>query len=233
MRRKLLIAVAVFTLSLSNLGLTSWHDRELPTESRAATPAGVLLELLGEIRTFMARTLWFKADIYHHAMEAQGIPWTAETDLMSLYRMITLLDPRLVEAYDVGAYQLVMHFHREAEGFQFLEEGLSANPDSYELQQEMAFLLYEKKRYKEAVQHADVALQLAVKRFQELSTMTAEEQATEKMGREIDVINSLRVLAHAYRDVGMPKAEEHYLRLWQRIRPDDDYVKRRLKELGV
>jgi hypothetical protein len=137
--KKRLAVLLLVGLMAADAGLGRWKERLLPP-TPGVSLASAALEVLGELRTFLARTLWFKADAYHHVMEAQGIPWTQERDVMALYRVITILDPRFEEAYDIASFQLVMNFGRQQEGLDFLAQGLVHNPDSFALSFGKAFL---------------------------------------------------------------------------------------------
>ncbi|HXE71582.1 MAG TPA: hypothetical protein VNO81_02890, partial [Candidatus Nitrosotenuis sp.] len=103
MRRAALVALLLAAVVVGNLTLPSWH-RALYRPVPYSSPVDILLDVLGEIRTFMARMLWFKMDVYHHAMELQGIPWTRERELLPFYKLTLLLDPRFEDVYDLASY---------------------------------------------------------------------------------------------------------------------------------
>lgn len=222
--RRALTVLALVAVVASNLALGRWYTALFVGPQKDATAVSVLLDALGEIRTFLAQSIWFQIDIYHHQMEKEGIPWTEERDLMSMYRMVTTLDPRFVEAYDVGSYQLVENFHHAQEGLAYLDEGVRNNPESAQLRFNKAFLLYYLKRYKESATEAGFAMALYAPQPADLLQMTSPEQ--------IPFLNALRIFAHAERMLGDKIAEVHALRIWLTLRPDDDYPTRRLKELG-
>lgn len=212
MKRWAPVVALLMVLAWSNTVLPQWHEREFapPVEGRSRTD--ILLDLLGELRTFMARSLFMRADLYHHIMEEQGIPWQQEQDILPLFRMITVLDPHLVEAYDTASYDLVINFGRPKEGFAFLQEGLAQNPDSAQLHFGNAYLLFQTKDYAGTVPAAGRALQLSTDEFLSL--------------------NSIRLMAHANKELGRRDDEIHALRMWLTMRPDDAYAKPRMIELG-
>lgn len=222
--RRALIVLALIAVVGANLALGRWYNTLFVGSQKDATAMNVLLDALGEIRTFLAQSIWFQIDIYHHQMEKEGIPWTEERDLMSMYRMVTTLDPRFVEAYDVGSYQLVENFHHPEEGLAFLDEGIRNNPNSAQLRFNRAFLLYSLKRYKEAATEAREAMALYAPNPADVLALSGPEQ--------IPILNALRVFAHAERMLGDKNAEVHALRIWLTLRPGDDYPTRRLKELN-
>lgn len=222
--RRALIVLALIAVVASNLALGRWYNTLFAGVQKDQTALSVLLDALGEVRTFLAQSIWFQTDIYHHQMEKEGIPWTEERDIMSMYRMVTTLDPRFVEAYDVGSYQLVENFHRPQEGLAYLDEGVRNNPNSAELRFNKAFLLYSLKQYKESATEAGYAMALYAPNPAALLQMSGPEQ--------IPFLNALRIFAHAERMVGEKNAEVHALRIWLTLRPGDDYPSRRLKELN-
>lgn len=228
--KRILVVLVFLGLVLGGGGLSKWHEALVP-RAGPLTVTDVMLDVLGEIRTFIAQQLWFEADIWHHAMEEHGIAWTQEADLLPLYRMITLLDPRLVDAYDVASYQLVMNFNRAPEGIKFLDEGLAHNPQSYTLHYSKAFLTYQLKRYAVAVGEAEAARALAVQLLEEAQRQVPPPSPEEMGQKSIDLLNAIRILAHSYRDLRDAPAERYYLQMWLRVRPDDPYPRRRLASL--
>lgn len=222
--KRLVIVLALVAAVMSNMALGRWYGALFVGPQRDATAVSVMLDALGELRTFLAQDIWFEIDIYHHQMEREGIHWTQERDLMSMYRMVTTLDPRFVEAYDVGSYQLVENFHLVGEGLEYLDEGLRNNPDSALLHFNKAFLMYYLKRYKEAATEAGYAMALYAPDPAALLQMSGPDQ--------IPFLNALRIFAHAERMQGDKITEVHALRIWLTVRPGDDYPIRRLKELN-
>lgn len=212
MRRLAPVLVLLAVLAGANLALPPWHQEQFAPPVEGRTRADILLDLLGELRTFMARSLFMRADLYHHVMESQGISWRQEQDILPLFRMIALLDPHLVEAYDTAAYDLVLNFGRPREGLEFLREGLRQNPDSAQLHGTLAFLLFQTGDYEGTIPAAGRTLQLSADEFLSL--------------------NAIRLMAHAQRKLGRREDEVHALRMWLTMRPDDPYARPRLVELG-
>lgn len=212
MRRWAPILVLLALLAGANTVLPQWHERQFAPPVEGRTRADILLDLLGELRTFLARSLYMRADLYHHIMESQGISWKEEQDILPLFRMIALLDPTLVEAYDTAAYDLVMNFGKKEEGLAFLREGIEKNPDNAQLWSALAFLLFQTKDYEGTVPAAGRALQLSADEFMSL--------------------NSIRLMAHANKELGRRDDEIHALRMWLTMRPEDPYAVPRMRELG-
>ncbi|MBM3461672.1 MAG: hypothetical protein FJX76_06180 [Armatimonadetes bacterium] len=226
-RRWLVVLAALGVLSWGQSQIGAWRRTVIPATGRT-TPVGILLDALGDLRTFLAQRLWFETDLYHHAMEAQGIAWTQETDLLPLYRMVTLLDPRFENAYDVAAFQLVMHMNRAKEGMAFIDEGVANNPESYLLHYTRAFLLFKQKRYNEAIRDAERARALAVAALGRAEASPGHEH---QENEHLDVLNAVRLIAHSFRELGDRERERQTLELWLRVHPNDPYATKRLTQI--
>lgn len=68
------------------------------------------MDLLGESRTILARYLWFTAENYHEMLEKQGASGFKEKDVIPIYRIISHLDPKLEDAYDILAADMFFGF---------------------------------------------------------------------------------------------------------------------------
>ncbi len=120
-----------------------------------------LLALAGEFRTVFANLLWIKVDQYHHEYSAHHGDWTKNSDALGLTRIITTLDPHFDEAYATGSLMMVgMDKPRDARAY--LEEGVTNNPNSLLLHDEMGtFLAVHMKDYKGSLFHLKKAYCIA------------------------------------------------------------------------
>ncbi|GMU57231.1 MAG: hypothetical protein AMXMBFR33_63770 [Candidatus Xenobia bacterium] len=118
----------------------------------------VLLSVLGESRTVMARYLWFKMDLLHEELQRQGYAAHQEVDVLPLLRMITLLDHSLVDAYDLISTDLHRGQSRSELALGLLNEGLAYNPNNSILLFRKARILFELKRHEEVWPVVDQAL---------------------------------------------------------------------------
>ncbi|MBS2033811.1 hypothetical protein JST97_02435 [bacterium] len=100
----------------------------------------VLLDLLGEGRTMLARYLWFKMDTMHEQIDDQGVATFKQKEVVPLLRMINYLDPYLTDAYDTLASELYYGYQRIDQANELIDEGLMYTPGSYELNFRKAFL---------------------------------------------------------------------------------------------
>ena len=142
-----LLIVIIFSATL----LDDYADKNFKAKTTVDYSASALLDILGELRYTAAALLWMKTDYYHHEYEFAGKPLNINEPIMPLIRLITLLDPHFVQAYDFGAYHLAVNLRMYKESMNFLKEGLTYNPNSFELNWEYGFLLYMAKNYSEAL----------------------------------------------------------------------------------
>jgi tetratricopeptide (TPR) repeat protein len=204
-----IVAPLFLLLWLAGTFLPSWYEEKLlpPVEKRSRID--VLLDVLGESRTILARYLFMKADVYHHVLEKQGVYSTKEQDVLPLYRLCTYLDPRMEEAFDLLVYDLNTGYGDQASALAVLEEGLLYTPKSVKLNLRKAQIFLLAKEYEKAIP----AAQLAV------------ENSTD----EFDTRNSLRVLYHSYEHLQRWKDAERVLMLHLEIAPADPNAPRQLK----
>jgi tetratricopeptide (TPR) repeat protein len=69
-----------------------------------------------------------------------------EREMLPWLKLSAELDPQRVETYTVAAYWLRRVLGKEKEAEEFLRQGLSANPDSYEILFELGQLYYENRK---------------------------------------------------------------------------------------
>ncbi len=157
-------------LLLGGVMVDRQHKSYLPSPSGVQRDRGdVLLDVFGEFRTILARYLWFKMDLFHETLEVQGKKANEETELLPLLRMVTLLDPTLVEAFDTIAWDLSKYHDKADEALLLLDEGIRYNPESFPLFFRRAMILYGLGRYKEAVEDGKHALLHSSEEFDKLN----------------------------------------------------------------
>jgi hypothetical protein len=100
----------------------------------------VLLDLLGEGRTMLARYLWFKMDLLHEQMDDQGTATFKQKEIVPLLRMINYLDPYFTNAYDTLVGELHFGYKQDDKAMELVNEGLLYTPDSFELNFRKALL---------------------------------------------------------------------------------------------
>lgn len=131
----------------------------------------LLLDMLGEGRTMLARLLWFKMDLIHEQLDDQGVEDFKQDEVVPLLRMVTFLDPSFTEAYDTLAYELYRGHDQLDEAIELVEEGIQFNPKSYQLHFRRAFLAQRKKDWLAAMSSAQAALPLASEPMERLSCL--------------------------------------------------------------
>lgn len=133
------IGVMLFlALSVGLAALDTSIERDQPYPKKKGD--SVMITLAGEFRAVFANLLWIKAERYHHEYIARDKDWTKNTDLMGLNRIITKLDPHFEEAYATGSRMLIGEGKlKEAQAY--LEEAVTANPNSMMLHDEYGTML--------------------------------------------------------------------------------------------
>lgn len=203
------LAVLWLVLWLSNQALPRWYEATFLPPAEYRTLPDVLLDVLGEGRTMLARVLWFKMDLFHEILDDQGVDNTRQVQVMPLLRMATYLDPHLEDAYDVMAWDLYRGHGRTDEALALLDEGLRYNPASQLLAYRRAVILFRAERYAEAAQAAEAGLAAATVDF--------------------DRVQFLRVLSHCYEKLRDRPRELRVLHELQRLLPGDESSLRRLR----
>ncbi len=146
-KRYLIIATLVILILFLGYKLDIYAEDKLREQNTNITSASALLDILGELRYTAAAVLWLKTDFYQHEYEGKDLNARTNEPIMPLIRLVTLLDPHFVQAYDYGAYHLSVNLGKPKEGEEFLLEGLRYNPDSFDLNWEAGFINYLRKDY--------------------------------------------------------------------------------------
>ncbi len=135
----LLIAGAVvlqYAIDGSEPAAASWD------ESSPFDTARSVLDLLGGVRQSVAANLWSKTDeVFHEYVH----DISKEQALYPYYWLITRLDPHFTMAYYFASWMLA-RLGRVDRGLELAREGLRYNPDSAELQENLAQLYFFFKR---------------------------------------------------------------------------------------
>ncbi len=131
----------------------------------APAMTGVIVgAMLGGFREVAAAMLWMKTHSMWHSGE--GTKW----DHLSLMRMTTLLDPHWLEPWRITAWHCAYNLYVETDdpkeqarllemGVNVLKEGISWNPDRYDLYFELGWTYFDKIRdYEEAARWLGAAV---------------------------------------------------------------------------
>lgn len=158
-RFALLIVVFIFLTPLINKEYRNTFPKlAIPKEQ---TTTALLMNFLGEFRTSIAALFYIKSEEYFHELEAMQ-NWKEQTETIPLFRLVTLLDPHMIQAYDVASYHLAVDLKKLQDGLDLLNEGLANNPNSPELHFTAALIHFMRTHnYEEAVSHAKIAQSLA------------------------------------------------------------------------
>lgn len=94
----------------------------------------------GEFRIVAANLIWLNViDKYHHEYMKQGGTWSKNAALLPYLRIITMLDPHFIEAYDVAS-SILANISRYDESEAFLTNAIKHNPDNWQMYFDMAIL---------------------------------------------------------------------------------------------
>jgi tetratricopeptide (TPR) repeat protein len=135
-----IVAPLFLLLWLAGTFLPSWYEEKLlpPVEKRSRID--VLLDVLGESRTILARYLFMKADVYHPVLEME-------------------------EAFDLLVYDLNTGYGDQASALAVLEEGLLYTPKSVKLNLRKAQIFLLAKEYEKAIPAAQLAVENSTDEF--------------------------------------------------------------------
>lgn len=155
MNKRVIVYLSILAIIILSSGMVLDKYAEMSFKNRNTTITdnnpSALLDILGELRYTAAAILWLKTDYYQHEYEFQGHDYRTNEPIMPLIRLVTILDPHFVQAYDFGAYHLAVNLKKKEESMKYLQEGITNNPDAFELNWEYGFLLYLDKKYSESL----------------------------------------------------------------------------------
>lgn len=147
-------------LVLGSVPMRQMHESIEPPRPKVRFE-DVLLDLLGEGRTMLARLLWFKMDMMHEQLDDEGIDTFQQTQLVPLLRMVTFLDPTITDAYDTLAFELYHGQKKLDDAIKLVDEGLIFNRQNYELNWRRGLLAEKQGDWNTALVYANNALGLA------------------------------------------------------------------------
>lgn len=140
MKRTLLCLLGLWFAAAGLAGPLKRENLKLSPTKPVIRYQDVLLDVLGEGRTMLARYLWFKMDTMHEQQDDNGVATFKQKEIVPLLRMINYLDPYLTDAYDTLAYELHHGYDQTEKAKELIDEGLQYSPASFELNFRKAFL---------------------------------------------------------------------------------------------
>jgi hypothetical protein len=132
--------VGVYLLQLSIDRSGGNRMREKVIQELTYFPSGRFIrEVSLEYRGLAADWVWLRAIQYYgfHMMTDRKYDW-----LGHVFGILATLDPRFIGAYHFGAFTLAWDAHQPTEGIRLLIEGMKANPMSWQLPFDAAFISY-------------------------------------------------------------------------------------------
>lgn len=151
--------------AVSGVYLDFWHSAQFlpPTENRKKED--VLIDVIGEFKTVLARYLWFRMDLFHEVLDDQGVAPERQSEVLPMLRMVTLLDPTMTDSYDQLAWDLYKGQGKTDTALALLEEGLERNPSDYQLNFRKAIISFSEDDYQTSLKSASKALSLTKDEF--------------------------------------------------------------------
>lgn len=160
MKTPILVIALWIAVIVSGSAMDRWHEKQFlpPPEQRES--GDVLIDVFGEIKTVLARYLWFRMDLFHEVLDDQGVEPEKQTEVLPLLRIVTLLDPSMTDSYDQIVWDLHKGHGKTESALKLLDEGLRRNPKSYELTFRKALIMHMEDRFKDSAALASQALAL-------------------------------------------------------------------------
>lgn len=214
MRRPLLWLLGLWLAAAGLAGPLKRENLKMSPTKPVIRYQDVLLDLLGEGRTMLARYLWFKMDTMHEQQDDQGVATFKQKEVVPLLRMINYLDPYLTDAYDTLAYELYKGYDQLDKAVELVDEGLLYSPNSFELNFRKAFLAERKGDSMTAFEFARRALVADQDEMHNLASLRTMYRAAVRMhdpktGIEVvDLISRLTGGANPYREQYLRWKEE-------------------------
>ena len=160
MRTKVLAAILYLVMVASGTVLDAWHEIKYMPPAEMRQSQDILVDMVGDIRTVLARYLWFRMDLFHEVLDEQGVDPEEQIEVFPLLRMVTVLDPSMTESYDQIVWDLYKGQGDKETALALLTEGLSRNPNDYQLNFRRALLAYLEEDYKTARDYAGFSMSL-------------------------------------------------------------------------
>ncbi|MCX7870501.1 MAG: hypothetical protein N2485_02865 [bacterium] len=136
---------SIFLFKSNYLGLKEDYQKNLKFYE-------VIVYSLGNIRYTLAAYFWIRTEFFIHYSGLTTINNLPE--IVYYARLITILNPNFVDAYDFGAYQLAFFLDKPYEAIDFIKEGIKNNPNEYKLYFTTAMIYSQKiKNYNESYKY--------------------------------------------------------------------------------
>ncbi|MGB9638103.1 MAG: tetratricopeptide repeat protein [bacterium] len=153
-KRYVIILIFSFLIALVNsiylfksnyLGIKEDYEKNLKLYE-------VIVYSLGNIRYNLAAYFWIRTEYFIHYSGLVTINQLPE--IVYYAKLITILNPNFIDAYDFGAYQLAFFLDLPKEGLEFIKEGIKNNPNEYKLYFTTAMIYSQKlKDYNESYKY--------------------------------------------------------------------------------
>lgn len=185
MKSNKLVAIAIVCWLLAVLTgayLDRWHEELFlpPPEKRQAED--VMVDVFGDVKTIVARYLWFKMDLFHEVLDEQGVAPERQAEVLPLLRMVSLLDPTITDAFDMLAWDLFWGHQKADEALSLLDEGIRRSENSGRLHFRKGVIYFKLGRYEEAVKSGKAAARLTEDEFEKLDALRIQYWSAKELG---------------------------------------------------
>ena len=211
MKGKYLAIVLWISVIIGGTLIDRWHEKQFLPPASERESSDVLIDVLGEIKTVLARYLWFRMDLFHEVLDEQGVVASKQAEVLPLLRMVTLLDPSMTDSYDQIVWDLYRGHNDVDKAMEILEEGLKRNPKSYELTFRKALILHLEDRFQESMETAKLAFPLTTD--------------------EVQWADSLRLIYWSAKEIDDLDTQKRALSDLLKLRPNDPLWKREKEKL--
>ncbi len=141
-----------------------------------------MVDIFGDVKTVVARYLWFKMDLFHEVLDDQGVVAERQTEVLPLLRMVSLLDPSMTDAFDQIAWDLFWGHKKTEDALRVLEEGIRRNPEDSRLHFRKGVILFKLKEYKEAAEAAAPVAALTEDEFERMDGLRIVYWSSKEIG---------------------------------------------------
>jgi tetratricopeptide (TPR) repeat protein len=184
-------AIFLLVVLLIGAGFLEWGiDTRSPAavqhENGEFSNAARIFDFLGGVRQYLAYTLFIKTDKLSHSYALS----LNDPELAPYFVLVTMLDSHYVSSYYLAA-GMIFDLGREEEAIDFLREGIAANPDSGDLYFSLGISYLKEKRYPEAAEAFEKAIQLETTIVSRVLIIEGLVTCYKKMGQDEKAIKLL------------------------------------------
>ena len=174
------------------VGVTASWAAQPANEEMKPVSAAEAERRVAETRDFVGDLLWEHTEAHWHVGE-----WE---EAIGLCRRVNQLDPHFVEAYN-GAAWMLWSMDRDDEAIEVYREGISANPDRYEIHHDFGMYYRHRQKWDQAI----VQFRKSVERGAPMYFQHMLPNTLERAGRREEAAAEWRALLKRFPEDPVPK----------------------------